>query len=264
MRFFSWFAAVLFLATASAQERQSGQGANFYSREKEIALGHQLAKEFRSHTTPFENVDVSTYVRDTAARLAPQFPGGWPYQVEVVRENTGGALHEPATFPGGPVFVSVELLAEARSEAEFVGMLAHAMAHIASRQGTRELTRGAMAQIGQAPMVWIGGDSSVVPIGMRAFQRANESRCDDWAVKALAAAGYDPAGLASYLKGVQPAATADQLDSTLPDRDLRIIAILAAIAKLPPRTHAAEGPEFARVHALVQVPPRPAPSLIRK
>jgi beta-barrel assembly-enhancing protease len=251
MRLFTSLTVILLLGTVAAQERRPGQNVNFYSREKELALGQQLAREFRSHTTPFENADISAYVHATAARLAPQFPGGWPYQVEVVRENTGGALHEPATFPGGPVFVSVELLSESRSDAEFAGMLAHAMAHIASRQGTRELTRGATAQIGQVPLVFIGGDASGVPIGMRAFQRANESRCDDWAVKALAAAGYDPAGLASYLKRVQPAATADQLDSTLPDRDLRVIAILGDIAKLPPRAYATD-PEFARVHFLVK------------
>ena len=108
MRLFTSLTVILLLGTVAAQERRPGQNVNFYSREKELALGQQLAREFRSHTTPFENVDVSTYVRDTAARLAPPFPGAWPYQVEVVRENTGGALHEPTTFPGGPVFVSVE------------------------------------------------------------------------------------------------------------------------------------------------------------
>jgi len=31
----------------------------FKAREKEIALGQQLAKEFRSLTTHFENADIS-------------------------------------------------------------------------------------------------------------------------------------------------------------------------------------------------------------
>lgn len=102
----------------------------------------------------------------TSRRLDPQFPGNWPYQVEVVRENTVGALHEPT----GPIFMSVEILAEARSGAELAGVLAH----FALRHGTR-----------RTPATFMGGDSHVVPIGMRAFRRANESRYDDWAVIGL-------------------------------------------------------------------------------
>jgi beta-barrel assembly-enhancing protease len=234
MRFFSCLAAILFVGTASAQDR---------SRDKEIALGQQLAREFRTHATPFDDAEVAAYFRDTAARLAPEFPDGWPYQVEVVRENTGGALHEPATFPGGPVFVSVELLAEARNEAEFAGILAHAMAHIADRHGR--------VQIGQGPIVFMGGDSSLLPLGMRPAQRASENRADDLAENALSAAGYDPAGLASYLKRVQPPATPNQVGATLPDREQRVAAILAAIAKLPPREYQTDD-QFARMQLLLK------------
>jgi predicted Zn-dependent protease len=233
MRLCNYFAAILLLGTVSAQDR---------SREKELALGQQLAREFRNHTTPFENAEVSAYVRNTAGRLASQFPGGWSYHVEVVRENTGGAIHEPVAFPGGFLFVSVELLAEARSEAEFAGVLAHAMAHIADRDG--------MVQSGHGPVVYTGGDSSLMPLGMRPLQRASENQADDSAVPALSAAGYDPAGLASYLERVQPAAATHQGAATLPDRDQRVAAIVAAIAKLPPHQYT-DSREFARVHPLV-------------
>ena len=43
----------------------------------------------------------------TGASLAAQFPGGWTYQLETIREDRGGVTNEPAAFPGGFVFVPV-------------------------------------------------------------------------------------------------------------------------------------------------------------
>jgi len=42
----------------SAQERQVGQGVNFYSRDKEASLGAQLAQEVRQRTTPLHTTTV--------------------------------------------------------------------------------------------------------------------------------------------------------------------------------------------------------------
>jgi len=41
-----------FAASASAQESNAGNGINFYSLEKEMALGRQLAAQFQRDTTP--------------------------------------------------------------------------------------------------------------------------------------------------------------------------------------------------------------------
>src|SRR6185503_5991346 len=55
---------VVLLATlaVSAQERHEGQGVNFYSRQKEAALGAQLAQEVRQRTTPLESAVVRDFV----------------------------------------------------------------------------------------------------------------------------------------------------------------------------------------------------------
>jgi predicted Zn-dependent protease len=224
-----WCVAILAFGAAHGQERQPGQGLNFYSREKEIALGQQLAETFRQETTPLDSAVTSEYVKRVGANLAAHFPGGWTYQIETIREDRGGETHEPAAFPGGFIFVPADLITTARNEAEFAGMLAHAMAHVVARHWTRSATKNELVR----PTVWVG---STAPMGMLAFQRANEREADYRAVQAMAAAGYDPAGLASYVGRVQLAPGKRAVSAVfdpLPPRDQRVAAIEAEIRKLP-------------------------------
>jgi hypothetical protein len=50
-------------------------------------------------------------------------------------DDTCEITHEPASLPGGYVFVPASLFVATHNEAEFAGMLAHAMEHVAERQG---------------------------------------------------------------------------------------------------------------------------------
>src|ERR1700691_3955331 len=200
-----WCVAVLAIGVAQGQERQPGQGVNFYTKDKEIALGTQLALQFGQKTTPLGMADASDYVKRVGGNLAAQFPGGWTYRIETIREDPGGATHEPTVFPGGPIFVSVDLIEAARNEAEFAGMLAHAMAHVVARHWTRLATKSELTTRGLSGARWLAAFPPPVPMGepvpmrMLAFRRATEGEADYWAVKAMAAAGYDPSGLASYV-----------------------------------------------------------------
>jgi len=265
-----WCVALLAVAVAQGQDRQPGQGVNFYSKDKEIALGEQLALEVRQKTTPLDNAAVSDYVKRVGANLATQFPGGWTYQIETIREDLGGSIHEPRAFPGGFIFVSVDLIAAAKNEAEFAGMLAHAMAHVAARHWTRQATKGQIAQIGIQAQVAAAASTPdqragiAIPMGMLSFQRANEREADYLAVKAMSAAGYDPAGLASYVERLQPqTAEMRRVFETLPPRDERVAAIQAEIGQLPVHTYETSD-EFARVQAEVKVPVAIPPTLIKK
>jgi hypothetical protein len=57
-------------------------------------------------------------------------------------KERGGSTHEPLSVPGGHIFVPATLIPAAGSEAEFAGMLAHAMAHVTERHGIRTSARG--------------------------------------------------------------------------------------------------------------------------
>jgi predicted Zn-dependent protease len=238
--------AILALGVAQAQQYQPGQGANFYSKDKEIALGQRLAQDVRQGTTPLIAQSVNDYVNRVGANLAAQFPGGWTFTFETVRERQGGATDEPVALPGGPIFVSADLIVTAQTEAEFAGMLAHAMAHVVARHYTRQATKEGLGEIQTASL-----PVSAIPMGMIAFRRAQESEADYLAVKAMMAAGYDPAGLASYLERVQPAPSKNDVMGKLPPRDRRIAAIRTEIQKQPAGDYHASD-EFDRAQAEVK------------
>jgi predicted Zn-dependent protease len=130
-------------------------------------------------------------------------------------------------------------------------MLAHAMAHVVARHWTRLATKSDLMQIGmQASAAKMPNSNGMgVPLGMLAFQRANEREADFIAVKAMADAGYDPAGMASCVERLQPPAGATAtVFQPLPDREERVSAIQAEIRKQPQRTYISSE-DFARVKA---------------
>jgi len=216
------------------------RNANF-SKEQEAALGARLAGEVRRQTSAMADTAVHDYIAALGSRLAAQMPGGdWAWEFEAIRDERGGSTHEPGSVPGGHIFVPARLILAAGSEAELAGMLAHAMAHIAERHGLRTADRGQGNLY--ASLVFIGGgmgmggndDRSPLPVAYLSIARANELHADRVAVQAMAAAGYQPAAFAAYIRRTQrdlPAASGKY--ATLPPREERIAALEAAAAHLP-------------------------------
>jgi predicted Zn-dependent protease len=121
---------VLAAVALTAQERQLGQGVNFYSKEKEAALGVGLAEDARRQTTKLDNPEVQAYVERVGRRLAAHLPDtSLTFTIAVITDDRGGPTHEPIAIPGGYLFVPTSLILAAQNEAEFAGMLSHAMIH---------------------------------------------------------------------------------------------------------------------------------------
>lgn len=140
------------------------------------------------------------FVQQVGGRLAPHLPAtSAKYKFTLADDSRGGETHEPAATADGRIAVPAILVLTARDESEFAGMLAHAMAHIAE--------------------------------GHSARGRELESRADADAVKAMAAAGYDPEALIRYIERVQPRLSSRF--SPLPSRQARVEAIREDIAALP-------------------------------
>jgi predicted Zn-dependent protease len=153
----------------------------------------------------------------------------------VMADDTDGGIHEPIALPGCAIFVPARLVLEARSEAEFAGMIAHAIAHRALPHGTAEILYPTLdAQRG------------LFPGSMAKQQRSRELQADTIAVQAMAKAGVDPEGFVQYLDRVQPSPAQGHVASPLPDRHSRIEALRAIIASMPAR-HYSRGTEFPAV-----------------
>ena len=159
------------------------------------------------------------------------------FKFSVVANDTCQSTHEPASLPGGYVFVPGALFIEANSEAEFAGMLAHSMEHVAERQSTRPGTRDRIANPENIPLIfmgaWSGGcsEGKAIPAGLLPTGRSHELEADRLAVQAMARAGFDPQALVSYIKRVQTPQT--EIFSALPARDERVAAMNLIIERLP-------------------------------
>jgi len=226
--------AFLVLIALTGYAQDPSKGVNFYSLEKEKALGEQLAKEVRRSSTPVDDPVILNWINDLAKRLVPD--SQFSYTFELIKEDQT-MLHEPPSLPGGFVFVPVQLILAAQSEDEFAGMLAHAMAHIEARHGTKQATKGAIVNQATVPLIFTGGwtgfaagrnGTMAVPLGYVKFQRDSELQADRLAAEKMSAAGYDPEALAQYIEREQPPDPPQQKPySPLPERSARVAAIRA-------------------------------------
>src|SRR5262249_7330236 len=158
------------------------------------------------------------------------------FTFSMVGEDPCPTVHEPVALPGGYVFVPAALFLAAQDEAEFAGMLAHTMEHVAERHGTRQATRGQLINYASVPLVFMGSSTGcasdvAVPLGYLNFQRDFERQADFLALRAMARAGFDPNALVRYIERVQPSPSTivSTALSPLPARDQRIAIIMSAI-----------------------------------
>ena len=233
------------------------------ARDKETALGSQLAGQIRKSTTALGDAAVEDYIQELGSRFANQPRGrDWQWQFAVIRDDVGGSTHEPLSIPGGHIFVPAPLILAAGSEAELAGMLAHSMAHV--------IRRDAIKGGNGAPLIFMGswmGDRTVLPVAFVEEQRANELDADRVAVDMMAVTGYDPSALLAYVARRQETFKADAAPQAgLPEREERISALKAAVtnARFSSSQPAGDLHDIQdKVRELIEASKRPGPTLRR-
>jgi predicted Zn-dependent protease len=189
--------------------RDVGKGVNFYSIEKEIALGKQMAQEVERQAKIVDDPVVAEYVNRIGQNLVRNSDAKVPFTIKVVDSEEINAF----ALPGGFFFVNTGILLNADNEAEMAGVMAHEIGHVAARHGTRQATRGQIAQIGSiVPLIAVGGMAGygiyqamglVVPMGFLQFSRAFESEADMLGIEYMYKAGYDPGAFVDFFEKVQ-------------------------------------------------------------
>jgi predicted Zn-dependent protease len=213
--------------------RDVGKGVNFYSIEKEIALGKQMAQEVERQAKIVDDPVVAEYVNRIGQNLVRNSDAKVPFTIKVVDSEEINAF----ALPGGFFFVNTGILLNADNEAEMAGVMAHEIGHVAARHGTRQATRGQIAQIGSiVPLIAVGGMAGygiyqamglVVPLGFLQFSRAFESEADMLGIEYMYKAGYDPGAFVDFFEKVQSQekrkpGTMSKLFSSHPPTDDRI------------------------------------------
>jgi beta-barrel assembly-enhancing protease len=188
-------------------DRDVGKCVNFYSVEKEVALGKQLAEEVSRQAKVNRDPIIGEFVNRVGQNLVRNSDAKVSFKFQVVEDDTPNAF----ALPGGFVFVHTGLIKLASEEDEFAGALAHEIAHVAARHLTCRATKQEIATVaGGIGGIFlprgIGGIASReaisfgVPMAFLQFSRSDESEADYLGTQYMYAAGYDPNGAVSIFE----------------------------------------------------------------
>ncbi len=223
--------------------RDVGRGVNFYSIEKEIALGKQMAEEVERQAKIIDDPVVAEYVNRLGQNLVRNSDAKVPFTIKVIDSEEVNAF----ALPGGFFFVNSGLVLKADNEAELAGVMAHEIAHVAARHGTRQATRGAIANYASIPLILMGGSwtgyaigqaaSAVIPLGFLKFSRGFEAEADMLGLQYMYKAGYDPTAFVDFFEKIESLekkkpGTFSKVFSTHPMTDDRIAAAQKNIQEL--------------------------------
>lgn len=260
-------------AVAGCAAAQPGQGVNFYSVDREIALGRQIAAGMAATLPVVHDPALEAYVAKLVAPLTAQVSSRFHYTFTLFDDRkpwwapgfefatpADGESEEPVAIAGGAIFVPLSGLRNAPTEAVFAFQLAHAVAHVALRHATRAATRTDLFQIGMQPLAALQpatgyakvalseGARLAQPVAELAFARRFELEADQAAAGFLAEAGFDPQPVIPYLEAkLEPHPL---ILAAHPSGSQRAAAVKAFMEKLPAREYTAATGEFAAMKAI--------------
>jgi predicted Zn-dependent protease len=188
--------------------RDVGKGVNLYSLEKETAIGKQLAQEVEKSAKIVDDPPPAEYVN----RLAQNLARNSDIKVPVTAKWIDSAEVNAFALPGGFLFVNTGLMLKAETEAELASVMAHEIAHVAARHGTRQASRGQIVNWASLPLIFLGGwpgyairqgASLALPLTFLKFSRGFEQEADLLGLQYLYKAGYDPTAFVDFFERME-------------------------------------------------------------
>jgi beta-barrel assembly-enhancing protease len=226
--------------------RKVGHGPEFYSLEHDIAIGKQLSQEVEKSAKFIDDPVVVEYVNRVGQNLVRNSDAKVPFTIKVIDSDVVNAF----ALPGGFFYVNSGLMLHADEESELAGVMAHEIAHVCARHGTRQETKSTIVQLASIPAMifipysWAGyaiyqGMNFAIPLTFLKFSRADEAEADYLGLQYMYKAGYDPNSFVSFFEKVQAdekkqPGTIPKVFSTHPPTPDRIEAIQKEIATILP------------------------------
>jgi beta-barrel assembly-enhancing protease len=226
--------------------RNVGKGPNFYSLEREIALGKGLAQEVERTSKMIDDPVVTEYVNRVGQNLVRNSDARVPFTIKVIDSDEVNAF----ALPGGFFYVNSGLILRAQEESELAGVMAHEISHVCARHGTKNATKGEAMQLAMIPLMLLGpggwagygiyeAASLAIPVTYLKFSRDSEREADYLGVEYMYKAGYDPNSYVTFFERIQAdekrrPGTIPKVFSTHPPTPDRIEATQKEIARILP------------------------------
>jgi len=186
-------------------DRKVASGPNFYSIERELKLGKQLAEELRKQAKLVDDPIVNEYINRIGQNLARNSDVTFPVNFTLIDSDEIGAF----TLPGGFIYVNTATLMLSDNEAEIASVIAHELGHTAARHATRQATQEQMLNISSIPLSVFGGLGGLLarqigaPLAFFHFSRAFETEADLLGIQYLWKTGYDPEASVNMFERVE-------------------------------------------------------------
>ena len=182
---------------------------------EEAQIGRMIMRDIRMSGRVVEDPLITEYLNDVGSRIAAQTNDG-------EHRFTFFAVEDPRinafALPGGYIGIHTGLLEATRNEDELAGVLAHEIAHVTQRHiaraihaNSRQSLLTTAVMLGAIIVAAAGGGGDAVQGAVAVaqgtavqqrinFTRSNEYEADRIGIAALAEAGFDPYGMASFFE----------------------------------------------------------------
>ena len=218
---------------------------DFYSNDKEVALGRQLAAEIDREAKFINDPVIGEYVNRIGQNIVLHSDAKIPFTIKVIDSADVNAF----ALPGGFLYVNSGLILAADNESEIAGVMAHEIAHVAARHGVEQASKGRLFQYLSIPLIFVGGPlgaiaqnavNILVPLSFLKFSRGAEEEADLLGLQYMWASGYDPTSMLSFFeklktKEKKKPGTLEKIFSTHPATGDRIQKAHQMLVRFPDR-----------------------------
>ena len=231
---------------------------NFYSLNKEVNMGRQLAADVDRQGKFVDDPVVNEYVNRVGQNIALHSDAKIPFTIKVLESDDVNAF----ALPGGFLYVNKGAILAADSEAELAGVMAHEIAHVTARHGVEQASKATLANYAMIPLIFMTGGLGYiayqaaqigVPLTFLKFSRGVETEADKLGAQYLWASGYDPNNFLTFFEKLEKKekhkpGTLSKLFGTHPPTPDRIVKVQNLLSRFPDRDeYTVSTSEFNRV-----------------